>query len=309
LAEYVISESVSVENIANNNLPEANSSSSQNQDESNESNTNANENTNDGDATKNPTEPDNTENDQGNLLIDSGFESISEWDINGPWRADVDNNDATIVGNAREGNGALRLTGNAGGNRSEIVLRGLPETGLKWYTEYWVGFSIKVVEVVGGYRIVKQFHAYPENFDFSTTAAANAFTMRTIDNNTLALLTSTNSDLTFECPTSPAAIGGQVSYTADFVLGEWTDIVLHFYLDTDSDGYFEAWVNGNKIIDIQNNPTIYRYDSGCAPKEPVDYPKIGAYYGTGNASGEIHYDSYRIWQGPGGSYEMVSPRN
>jgi len=71
----------------------------------------------------------------------------------------------------------------------------------------------------------------------------------------------------------------------------------------------EVWMNGEKVVDVQAGPTVYAYDSSGQPKTPVCNQKIGIYYGTGNEAigGEMLYDAFRIWEGPGGCYAAVAP--
>jgi hypothetical protein len=80
----------------------------------------------------------------------------------------------------------------------------------------------------------------------------------------------------------------------------------------------------DKLFNVTNGVTVYWYDSGKSassskaegvdrsglPKTPVNFQKIGLYYGAGSADrgGEVLYDAFRIWKGPGGSYDAVAPR-
>jgi hypothetical protein len=62
-------------------------------------------------------------------------------------------------------------------------------------------------------------------------------------------------------------------------------------------------------VDVEAGPTVYANDTSGQPKTPVNYQKIGMYYGAGKegVGGQILYDAFRIWEGPGGSYAAVAP--
>ena len=249
-----------------------------------------------------------TVNRSGQLLVDEGFEGgNASFGLNGTFKEE--NSDATIVvGNAREGNNAVRFTGAAGGSRSEVAIReGTPTRYYDWGAEYWQGIAVKVVSPVGGYGIALQHHAIPSgNPDkWVNSAGSNSFTLTT-DSTHLTFWTATDPNDVNENPGNTSALGDQVGHRVPYIQNQWIDIVSHFRLASDNTGFYEIWVDGVKIVDIHNNPTIYLYDTGGEIKFPYDYSKIGIYYGSGFAEGEVHYDSFRILKGEG-SYESVSP--
>lgn len=211
------------------------------------------------------------------------------------WRVNIPGNGSTVelVGNAREGSTCLKMVINPDNIRNEIVKQSL----FAWGEDYWVGYSIKVVQPVSGYNIITQHRPFP--------SGPNSFTMRTLDNSTIRMYTSTNDAIKNDVPGNAGTWGG-VPQDLNYNIGEWIDIVMNFKLDPDN-GYYKVWANGNLIIDINGGTTVYLKDLDGNLKDPLDYAKIGLYYGDDRTSGEIHFDSYKVWEGTGGTYEDVSP--
>lgn len=240
------------------------------------------------------------------VVFDNGFEGgSSDWvSNNGAWKPESLN--ANIIGNAREGSNAIQFLPEPNDVRSEIITRS-SDGFFDWYQEYWLGFSIKVVSEVTGYRIAMQHHAVPSGNAWNNSAGQNGFSIRTTGGN-LDFMTSTDTDFTFRKNPPSGAIDSQVSHIEPYVLNQWHDVVMHFKYSENNDGYIEIWMDGTKIVDIQNNSTVYFYDVDGDPKFPRDYLKLGLYHGP-NDGGEIHYDAVRILEGSGGSYEDVAPRN
>jgi hypothetical protein len=248
---------------------------------------------------------------QGSLTENVSFDSATSYSggVN-TFRSDVDNNNATIVGNAREGTGAVRFTKDAGGSRSEIVING-NNRYYQWDQDYWVGYSMKVVEQVSGFGIVSQHHARPSGGVGS--AGNNAFSITTVDADTFRFYTSTDPAQVNDNPGSTAALGNspvgtQVTIQNDsqYVLGEWNDIVLNFRLSENNTGYYRIWHNGFLIYEIVNSPTAYLFDADGTLKDREDYQKLGIYYGSAG-TGIVDFDAFRVWKGAGGTYEDVSP--
>jgi len=217
---------------------------------------------------------------------------------------------AELTSTSREGDHAVLFKANPDSKRSEFVIDS-GEGKFAWGEEYWIGFSIMISVQPKGYRIISQHHSTPgpgqdgkPNWD--CVAGANSFTIVAHDG-VFSISTSTNPDLTFVVPEKGAATGGTISVDQPFVLKRWYDFVLHFRYTNDNTGFFEIWVDGKKIVDVHDNPTVYNYDLCGEDKTPEQYQKIGIYHGTEQQVGEIVYDAYRIGD-ENSSYEEVAPR-
>ena len=69
----------------------------------------------------------------------------------------------------------------------------------------------------------------------------------------------------------------------------------------------KIWVDVMLFL-IKNNTTIfYRKRKGGIPVYGTYTAKIGPYVAEKERVGEIHYDAFKSWKGPRGSYEDVSP--
>ena len=312
LFKYTIEEQLVEEPVSEEENSELNANDVENT--NNTSNESSNDNNDDTNNTSNESSNDNDDESDtsksGEMIVDEGFESgSSAWGSSGTFRAEK--NDASIVGNAREGDKAVRFTAAAGGERSEFAIRRGDNSNYyyEWGVEYWHAVSIKVVRPVGGYRIALQHHAIPEDNPnrWTNSAGSNSFTL-TMTESHLTFWTSTNSEAVTKSPGSSSALGQQVGHSAPYNKNEWIDIVSHFRLAADNTGFYEIWMNGQKIVDIHNNPTVYIYDNGGGEKYPYDYSKIGIYYGNKNKVGEVHYDSFKILRGSG-SYDMMIPKS
>lgn len=241
------------------------------------------------------------------MLFEDGFENPSSLLDSGPWY--IESTNAQLVGNAREGNFAISFSDDNGGARSEFSID--PPYYFDWYTEYWHGFSIKIVEPTNGYQNVIQHHALPEkdsdgNIDWSVIAGTSGFTVSTVGANNLTLHTATDSN--YSNSTDPGAKHGTVEHPVTITQNEWVDVVMHFRYADDNTGFMEVWVDGVPVVDIQSQPTVYPLTSSGNRKTEAEYGKIGVYGGSG-FTGEAHYDAYRIWEGSGGSFDLVKPRD
>lgn len=240
---------------------------------------------------------------QGSLVFDTPFETSV--DIDGTidaWQS-ISTNDATITidGTSRVGTGYLKLTSAGGALRSELTRQytGVANTYfIDWNTEYWVGYPIRINTAVQGYGILTQFRPYGDN-------GSNAYTLQNNTGNKLSFLLATNDAIVNDTPDTAATWGAE-RYDADYVIGQWHDIVMHFNLSTTTSGYWEVWVDGIKVVDEHNTVSTYAKHINGIDKDPRNYMKIGAYYGSGTGA-DIDFDSFKIWEGAGGSYEDVSP--
>ena len=228
-----------------------------------------------------------------------------------------------LVGNAREGAFALAVNIIPTDYRNEIGINadaGSPGAvrdpkdarfGITFFDEFWMGYSMKIVDLAdeGNWNIMSQVRGYANNLS-GTVGKTNFFTMQAVGNN-LRLGFSTNPNAATIIPNG-CAVCDQIYYD-DYLdgtpilyqLGEWIDIVMHFVLDWDSDGLLEVWVNGKKVVNIPAGPTVYRLDAAGLQVEPYMNRTLGIYTGN-NGTGEVHYDAYRLWKGPG-SYQIVAP--
>lgn len=255
------------------------------------------------------------------IVFNNGFENgTAEWSATGPWKPDLAN--VSISSIAREGTKSVRFLPSSTDNRSELTIRN-GFGNYDWYTEYWVGFSIRVHTPVPGIGAICQIHSVPQ--DWAIASGENAFTIKTIPSNgDLGFYTATNdlkvngenSNGFIHTQTGSAQWGTELYSVDTWALDTWHDFVLHFRLAPDSTGYIQVWMNGNQIVD-ETGITVYKYDSGKrvgqslptqngTPKVEYNFQKIGMYYGD-TKGGEIFYDAVRIWEGSGGSYNAVAP--
>lgn len=262
-----------------------------------------------------------------------GFEAgASDWaaDGSGPWRQ-APANALSITTAPREGLRAVKFLPKAGEIRSEFTLN--DNLGVyNWGTEYWMGFSIRVIQPVPGNAAILQHHSTPATVnnvvDWDHHSGENSIAISTRvttgGQDYFQVSTSTNASLVNVVP-SQSAYSGHVNATPyNYTRNRWYDFVIHFRLATDTTGIMEVWIKDTvtgvttKKVDVVGSPTVYRYDSGISstagvpnraglPKTPKHQQKIGMYYGPNVSGGEVDYDSFRIWQGAGGSIAAVSP--
>ncbi len=181
--------------------------------------------------------------------------------------------------------------------------------------------------------------------DWNVSAGENSFTIKTRDNNFIIYTATVAGNVAGadiveatgvtrrRAQTGAATWGTAATEPIPFEPGRWYDFVLHFRLAPDDTGIMQVWTRDGaapgapwtKRVDVTAGVTVYKYDSGKTassgkapvgdhrdglPKCPASTQKIGLYYGN-NASasitGEICYDSFRVWEGPGGRLEAVAP--
>lgn len=212
---------------------------------------------------------------------------------------------------SREGKQSVHfLPDKSGGKRSELVLT-KGKGNFVWGQEYWVGFSVNVRVAPKGFRIISQHHSTPGvgadgKTDWSFAAGGNSFTLKAEDGN-FVIYTSTNPKFTNLVITKGGATRGTVSVSRPYTLNKWHDIVMHFRYASDNTGIMEIWMDGNKIVNVKNGPTVNKFDVAGRPKTPKQYQKIGFYHGTKEPIGEVLYDAFRIG-GANASYQDVAPR-
>ena len=245
-----------------------------------------------------------------NLILDNGFEKGSaDWN-GGAWRKVPAN--AVSSTNAREGKKSVRFLPVSNQKRSEFVLNNGKGT-YKWGEEYWVGFSLNVQKAPDGYNIISQHHSAPHllpngKSDWSNcSAGGNSFTVLAKNGN-LDIRTATNPSYAKKLHHGKGnALWGSQVVSKPYQLKKWHDFVLHFKYATDNTGFMEVWLDGKKVVNKHNTPSVYLYDNCDKPKAPHQYQKIGSYYGTGNDAGEILYDAFRIGN-KNASYADVAPK-
>jgi len=267
------------------------------------------------------------------LIFDNGFEGGTA-----AWKEVPANISLSDV--SREGSNSVRFLPVADGRRSELTIVDGPGN-YAWGTEYWVGFSLQVIKPNQGFGIICQHHSTPGvvdgRVDWDHSSGENSFTIQAkngkLDVRTATIPENVNG-ATIGSRTnaqSGAATWGTAVAGIPYVTNRWYDFILHFRLSPDTNGIMEVWVKDtvtgvtNKLFGVTNGVTVYRYDSGKSassstagdsnrsgiPKTPVNFQKIGLYYGAGSAvhGGEVLYDAFRIWKGAGGSYHIVAPRD
>jgi hypothetical protein len=259
----------------------------------------------------------------GTSSVPGGFEGgAADWDASGPWKpAPADATSATSVTTAREGAKAVRfirystasqpdMTKN---ERSEFTL--LTGGAYNWGTEYWQGFSVRVVKPNGGNSIIVQHHSTPATVggsvdwsvasgecdflirtDFTAPGKFDIYTSTDASKVNGATITEPNGQVRHNAQSGSATWGTKVT-SVPYVTNRWYDFVLHFRLAPDSTGIMEVWITDtvtnltSKPVSVVGGVTVYKYDSGKAsgstpsrdglPKTPVNTQKIGVYYGNG----------------------------
>jgi len=243
------------------------------------------------------------------LIFENGFENgSSDWNESGSWRPVPANVESSNT--SREGNKSVRFLPVSDNKRSEFTIRNSAGT-FNWGEEFWVGFSIYIVQHLTGFRIISQHHSVPHLMtngdpDWSCTAGPNSFIILA-KNDHFDIRTSTiASNVNIVPPIGSASWGTQV-VSSPYQLNQWHDFVLHYRYALDNSGFIEVWVDGEKMVDKHNTPTVYKYDLCGEPRAERQYQKIGMYYGNGNQGGEILYDAFRIGIGSSVIYEDVAP--
>jgi len=242
------------------------------------------------------------------IIFENGFENgNAEWDGD-PWK--VHQLGPIPTNTNREGNKSARFTGNPDLSKKRREITIAHGDGIyEWGQEYWVGFSMMVKQEVLGYRIVFQHHGSPKHNIHPVTgekcgAAPNHFTITT-ENGKFKLWNSTKEEEALEIHPGGAlqAAFQEITYVS-YVEDQWHDFVLHFKYEYTNSGYFQAWIDGEKVID-KTGVTAYKIDE-CGNEKKYAFQKIGIYHGPDSNVGEILYDAFRIGKG-NLSYEDVAP--
>ena len=232
------------------------------------------------------------------IIFDTPFESTSEVTNNGDTANSVWESNGKpftlVTNNVRQGNSAIRLSYENSSTRTELNT----DAVLNWGMEYWIGLAMRVVEDVTTGRVALQMRQIPTN-------STNPITLRSAANGQIRIAHSTNPSNADATPVSGASWGANSTYF-NRTIGEWIDIVIH-YIGHYQNGTMEVWINGEKLVNIQNGTTLYRRDENGNILDGVIYLKIGPYWGNTTPSGIYEYDRYRVWEGSGGSYEAVHP--
>jgi len=232
------------------------------------------------------------------VKFETNFESAAEFgNTNGAtrWRDDLSNADWTLVGNQREGNSSVRIINDSNLDRNELTRQRV----IDWNKEYWLRFSLKVVQSVNGNKIIMQHRNHPSN-------SQNPITIRTHSATQLQIELAT--DETYANTQTPAtgAGSGTEKWYVDYTIGEWQDFVFHFVLD-ETNGYMQGWHNGTQFAN-ETGTTTYGLDNNGTPLERESFLKIGTYVGpnTRPAEGEVHYDAFLLWEGTGATYQSIA---
>jgi len=260
------------------------------------------------------------------LILNNGFEGgTADWGTSGDWHKSTGNVQVSPI--AREGTKSVQFfpnPTNVNDRRSEFTVSG-SDGAYNWGTEYWQGFSLRVVQPVHGFSVIFQHHSTPATIGGSVDwsfSSGECFIIRTdfTAPNTFNIYTATDPNKVFVIP-SQSATSGTKLVSIPYVTNRWYDFVLHFRLATNNTGIMQVWIKDtvtgvtNQLVNVTAGPTVYAYDScptnsgGPRLKTPVNNQKIGLYYGPGNEdiAGTVIYDAFRTWEGPGGSYAAVAP--
>lgn len=240
---------------------------------------------------------------KGSLIFYSDFET-DQWNLDGSgknmWEYESDRNKPRITTDARKGNRSVWL----GDYNNHVTRNEIHRNRLSDWSEHWIGFSIKVKEASQNSRVYAQFrNMRPEGSpDYG---GVNPVTLRQGAPGKMYFATSTDEKKVNVIQQSGASTGTESTYF-DYNLDEWIDVVIHWKLDP-VDGFLEIWVNGKKIID-ETGTTTYRYASVSGiPYTGEIKHTIGVYWSKNNSpQGDVCFDEYRVWKGPG-AYEDVAP--
>lgn len=252
---------------------------------------------------------------QGEIVWDTDFDSV-QWSVDGNTNLNIwELNDYTafVVGSPREGTGAVQLKMASTYKRNEIFASTVIEP--YFGREFWVGFSFKVVTPVPNSRIFMQFRQIGGPINKSI----NAIAFRMTGTGQWEIGHATDEawyDYQFSIPEwGGAGTGHEHTSGLSYTLNQWHDIVLYMKINSygnNQDGTLKIWHDGDLIVNKVNTTVHYiktldinTGDTG----EILDKmtPTIGPYCGSLTRVGEIHYDTYKVWYGAGGTYEDVSP--
>jgi hypothetical protein len=204
------------------------------------------------------------------LLINSSFEETNAISL---WQSEA--NPAAITRSntvARAGSYAAKFSINktdalvSGSYRAEIKHDMLPKNAERWY-----GMSVYLPTSYATDPIpesIFQWHNVP-NFgageDWGRYKFQNPWRLET-NNGRLRFVHQYNT--VASDPNS--SVASKAYDLGPYTLGVWTDFVVHFKASATSDGFFELWKNGTKVMTI-TGPGVYYND------ETGPYMKMGIY--------------------------------
>ncbi len=249
------------------------------------------------------------------VYFDNGFEGGEgiDWSSNGPFRPVPAFVSSSSI--SREGDKSVHFVPDKSGKRSEFTL--LSNGVFNWGEEYWIGTSFMFLTKFDGYGSFFQHHGTASDGHDLSGPSGITFTAR---GDNIAVWTTTRAENVHKKMKSKGGslTGTQRVYNKPYVLNKWYDLVIHFRYALDQTGFYEVWLNGEKIVNLHNTPTAYKYElyhpSVVGPKteaevraaKPIYYQKIGNYHGPAR-KGEILYDAFRIGKGSSVTYEDVAP--
>jgi Polysaccharide lyase len=136
--------------------------------------------------------------------------------------------------------------------------------------EIYYGWSVKIPEDYiesSDWQVIGQFHDQPD-FEHGETwdnyPANSPPVSLTYKNGKIGLTVNI-----------PHGFGSEVISERLITKGQWTDLILHLYWSTSSDGYIEAWINEIPMTD--HSGTITRYSFTNLYNNSGNYLKIGLY--------------------------------
>lgn len=240
----------------------------------------------------------------------------SFWEVDHGLPRTTDHPDSPLKA-GRNGTGRALWLGayNGDATRNEVGR----DNALSW-NEHWIGFSLYIDNPMAQDRIMMQ----NANLNPSSSSRVNALALRQSSGQLIfSICTDVNSVDTL--PTNGAGSNTESVYF-DYNDDEWIDIVIHYKgafgadyrgpdtselarnlgFDPRSDGFIEIWVNDEKIVDHVGT-TTFRYVRQGGEYTGLITPKIGPYWADREEIGDIYYDNYTIWTGPGGTYQAVDP--
>ena len=262
----------------------------------------------------------------------------NQWEVDHGTPRTTDHASAAIsVG--RDGTGRAVWLGsyNGDGSRNELGR----DNAVSW-GEHWIGFSMYIDNPMLNSRIVFQ----ERNLTDGGSNSVNPISIRENNNGTqlnisisqsVDFVDATNTYLAANTPLNPdtgspvsswyGAGTGSTTYTYNYSTGQWYDFVIHYKgafganytgpdtsamarqlgYDPRSDGYVELWINGVKIVDHVGTTTYARERDGAYCIGEIT-PKIGPYWSSGgDLPADIYYDNFKVWNGPGGTFNDVDP--
>ena len=191
------------------------------------------------------------------------------------------------------------------------------------FKEHWIGVSVNVQNRLPETRILIQNRLIANG----SSKTVNAISLRQAEDPNKLYFSLPNDSRHVDTRPANGAGSNTESVFFEYTKGEWIDIVIRYAggfgkdyngpdtsemsrrlgLDVRRDGLIQIWVNGEKIVD-HVGPTAYRYARHGQEVTGDITPKIGPYWGGAfDPQGDVYYDNYKIWTGPGGTFENLDP--